>query len=247
MIQEYNSLRIASSTNIRAMRKNDIMKWIDRNGLISDRTDRTPSLNGIRYTVETLIGLLKLEQKAPDIQAGLKTALRACESPKRGVWMRTQDNKGPIQSVDDYTALGTFAKFFDHDIAHRILIYGKSHLWYFNQHPQKGFDIRGFMGRFPQLIAHWYWGAGIVPNWFLRLAWCISVLASTRSKHQDSWVLSWHLVITADGWIEKLVGRYFVKKCKKKWPNGIGQILNKYFNKKHLNGELLFDEFGDLS
>lgn len=217
---------------------------IDSQGLVSPYPDGRDSNNGIRYSTEWLLGS-KLKGGAPGIDVPLTVALRACEHPQRpGTWMRRPDNRGGINSIDDYTSILTFAYYFDEGrIAERIIRRGSKSLWYFNNTSK--FSIKGWLGRFPGLIAHAYYCAG-KSNPAVRLLWVLTVLVGSFSKSHDGLALTWQMCIVAggDNWLNKRVSKFFMKKFKALHPDGMRSLMAAYQGWDSPQGKNLSGQFG---
>lgn len=98
------------------------------------------------------------------------------------------------------------------------------------------FSVKAWLGRMIQLQAHMKFAAGVDPSLFQKLYWCVSTIYSAqrdRNDH-DAWILGWMswMVAKDRSWLCNLAGRYWAKKFKVAWPDGLGSLLCSYFVNK---------------
>jgi hypothetical protein len=223
----------------------DYNRYKDKHGLVQDNNQGLTVGNGLRTTSEAAIAIYRRGM----YDADLKDAIESCEMFP-GVLGRCPYNNLGQESIDDYAAVITAAKYVESNIVQRMLAHGENNFYNYNNVNQGKFTFKSWLGRFPQLIAHMKIAIGVEPSLLQKLFWVGSILIASRNKPtaQDEWVLSWLLVFNARdetgiiGWARKI----WIKSFKKKVPDGIGGVLRNYLqDKNHPNIRYLIGEFGE--
>ena len=151
-------------------------------------------------------------------QDALNTAITKYSQIVPGLYQRpgwSQDQEQP----DDYYGLG----YCDQKVADNINHYGKHLFWYFKTSSAAKWYEPMFW-RWPALMAHIKWSAGLTPNLFLRLWWCLSV-AFTGSD-EDGYKINRTMIEVAGnkGWMERWATEGFWKRL----GNSYGSMKNVY-------------------
>jgi hypothetical protein len=132
------------------------------------------------------------------------------------------------------------AKYVEDDLGHAVLVNWKGE-------PAPG-DLDTYapawLGRHLSLITHLEWAAGEKPNWFRRLCWFYSVALEPKKGDQDSWILTWLMVVVAGnkGWPEKLATAIRAWRLKRLHPEGLRGILTAYYAHEHAIARYCEDE-----
>lgn len=209
----------------------DLDQYTNVQGLVTNQKGRNKSSgNDLLYTAEAIrVAFYKLEYSGwvllrNSLTRSIYTVARISEGlyKRPGFW---QDSN---EAVDDYVGLCSISP----EIAKGILAYGKEHRWYFKTTPfAKWYEP--LFWRWPAFMAHAHWGAGVTPNAFLRLCWCISVALSGNNKETDAWKLSYLLVETAPyRGIEKFANEIFWRRLKRNWGS-MKAVYTAYFGADH--------------
>lgn len=221
---------------------------IDEHGLV--QPDGGTSHNGIRFTAEYVVALVRCDDQIPKEEAKrILTAIKSCQA-EPGLYHRFPGAFTLQEGPDDYVGLGLISYYLNTNIADEILAYGKKTLprYNFNNINPGKFNKSAWLGRQGQLICHLYYGSTQDPPWYLRLWHRLAVLKSAfgEKDDQDNWVLTWMLVkIMPDGYLNNLVKMIWINRFKKHHPKGIGQVLCDYFNQTtHPHSTYLDGEFG---
>jgi len=229
----------------------EFKNYMDSYGLVHPEPN-TISHNGIRFTVEYAAACARLGLLSTDVKNQIFLSIQACEKLP-GLYQRHPiEHQRSQEGPDDYVAIGLLAKLLGASfIAERLINYGKQNGFVFNNiHPGK-FTLSSWLGRQPQLIAHWYFAAGKKAPLFHRMVWVATILMASRAKRedQDAWILSWMLVkasVDSSSFTVNVARRAWIKSFKKAWPGGVGEVLGDYFNNKdHPSAKYLIGEFGD--
>lgn len=202
--------------------RSDIKKYIDADGLVSPTPtfegQRYASGNGVLYTSEYMLKLafqpiseetLHNALEMPimgdltygDAKVYTDTIRRCMDVP--GLLNRAPghpDQEGP----DDYVGLGAGLAVCGtteaRNIAKDVLAYGRKHLGYFKNSPRlPRFSLKPLIWRQVQLITHFKYAAGEVPNAFLRIIWSVVVALGGKNKpahDSDSFILTDLLIMT---------------------------------------------------
>lgn len=237
----------------------DYKRYTDKFGLVQPRRDST-SGNGARYTAEYILALdlesrLDAEKerltkvynslmaepgllmRTPDNGFGYQSIDDTIGALTASYFLRTnyaQDyldygKEKPATSID----LTDTDKEATNKVVWWLLSRGKGSVSsvYNNVHPER-FHVSSWLGRFPQLLAHANFAARKTPTIWQQTVWIVSVLMSSFSKGQDAKVLAWHLIQVAkdQSFVCALVGKFWGWMLKKHYPQGIGEVLERYFN-----------------
>lgn len=151
-------------------------------------------------------------------QDSLNAAIVKFSQSAPGLYYRpgwAQDQEQP----DDYYGLA----YIDQKIADNINYYGSHTCWNFKTSPTAKWYEPMFW-RWPALLAHVKWSAGLTPNLFLRLWWSLSV-AFTGSD-EDGYKINRTMIEVAGnkGWMERLATENFWKRL----GNSYGSMKNVY-------------------
>lgn len=244
----------------------------DKDGLVQPPEGR--SNNGVRYTGEMVIALVKHGALSQEESTRLRAVLSSCER-EPGLLMRSPRNTGGYQSVDDTIAAITIDHFVGTGFTKRFLEYGRTQgatfvdksikkypkegelvfalftflgavpvKYVYNNIVPRGFTLSSWLGRQQQLICHAQFVAGENPPMYRKLWWAIAVLSSMRSKYKD--------------WDAKILALHLVKAAKGKSPfcDAIRNIWIRWFKqfprgaaefvwKNHPSSKWLEGEFGE--
>lgn len=234
---------------------NDFKKYKDHYGLVQPKPNHT-SGNGLRYTGDFVAALFvnkkiiwTSKEMVEEREAILK-AVKAC-AREPGLYMRTPKRFNHQQGPDDYVGLGTISCFLYPRIAQEILHYGRN-----QKQPKYNYNTvtpgkltgSSWLGRQQQLIAHWQFAAGEMPNPLRWTWWYIAIIIATFSKrkNQDGWVLAWHLVLVGEhrSRFNRWIAKWFRFRLKQTFPKGIGQCLGEYFGDfSHPLAKYLLNQF----
>lgn len=216
----------------------DFAPYRDRFGLIQNNPGGS-SGNGLRYTSEYYILKFRYGLFTKEDQTEFSRIVNSC-SIQKGLLCRIPGDPGQ-QGLDDYVAVSTASMIFELFFAEDFKLYGLKN-WNVYNNPNPGhFSWRAWFGRFPGLLAHFYYSSNDVPSWFKTASWTLSVLfcALTAKDSQDEWVLSSHLIIAYEWsgsrtWIQDQVCHIWRGKFRKQWGiDGMSKLLEKYFGHKH--------------
>lgn len=218
--------------------ENDFAPYRDKWGMIQNNPGGS-SRNGLSYS--SLYYILKFRYGLLTKEDVLEFCriVRSCES-EPGLLNRSPEDKGQ-QGLDDYIAVCTASRIMDLNFPEQFKIYGLKHWSIFNNENPGHFTLRAWFGRYPALLAHFYYSADDVPSWFKTSAWFFSIVSSalTAKGNQDEWVLSSHLIISyewssARTWPQDWVCRFWRKKFKAQWgDDGMSKLLERYFGHRH--------------
>lgn len=199
-------------------------------GLIQPWPGQT-SGNGLRYTAE-----YEWARYFLGLQPTTKShwAYAACVDAE-GLVYRTPKRKFGQQSHDDLIGLFAWAALLHNKPPFVIRVRERlaKKFGFFRTDPDAPWQ-KTFLGRFQQLFAHADYALGKKPGLIPRLFWCVSVLYGAKEKQQDPKVLSWLMVSTylkggQAFLVEDIIVNYFIKKFIEHYPDGVGEVLNKYF------------------
>jgi len=226
-------------------------RYKDDWGLVHSKVVKTYGLTGnaIRYTAEAIY-VLKIVGEDPHI---FKNPIISCERIPGLLWRHPAHWSDTQQGPDDYIAYAFAAHVLNEPaMAQRVIDYGNETGWVFkNGNLKEVSRFSPWLGRFPQLIAHYYFAAKKNPPRYTVAAWLAVILYSayrTKKSNYDGWVLAWKLVRTAKGkgMITDWVRRKWIKQFKKAWPGGIGHLLGFAYNDMdHPSAVHLVGEFGE--
>jgi len=120
------------------------------------------------------------------------------------------------------------------------LFYPKGVPYVYNNQCFQMFHLSAWMGRFPQLIAHFKFATHKNPTFFEKIFWCLSLIKKPSKNHHDAWILSWckakvYQNTKAKNFLCNIAYKIFAKRLKNTWGN-IGECLGDYFkNPNHPN------------
>lgn len=231
-------------------------KYTDPFGLVSGNPNPLESAgNAILFTAQKLWALHnRMLLNQDDVDQFTKSIYSECQVVP-GLYRRnrfTNDQEGP----DDLVGLAS-TSLFGTPYAELLLSYGersffkwgpfKFRYYYPNFPPYAAKpNARAWLGRQPQLIAHFQFAAGELPPLWRRIWWAV-VIATTRLLRpdpyaeggQDAWTLSWLLVKTYElashrkaelrsFWCDYALP-FWYRRYKKTWPGGINEVFEHYF------------------
>lgn len=234
----------------------------DRFGFITP--DGKVCANGVRYTTEYAIALhLHADE---DVKRNEYNAIHGIYSRcfrEPGLLMRTPENEFGQDSIDNYTALGTFAFLSKRpDQVMDVLNYWEKHRGVLNNENPSEFDINAYMVRFRALKPHLKLAVGLPLTWWDKINWSVAIALGLHTMQitesgkvldQDGKSLALHCMVVAynnpkAGWLINLVARLWVRKFRETVSGGWGRVLYDYFDTWHAlcsttNG--LGDYYGD--
>lgn len=211
-------------------------------GLVSgNRSPGVVSGNALLFSAEKLFvleqnGELTYQDKLDFINA----VKEECEV-RPGLYRRSRDFNSDQEGPDDYVGLTAASALIGSDIASSVLEYGKSHsfpglpswvdYYYCNvPNPTTNERFEAYLGRQPQLIAHFQYCNKERPALWRRLWWAVTVATTgmfskglpSAPGNQDAYILSWLLIkgFTLSGqksWLCSLASKLFAHKLKKQW------------------------------
>ena len=227
--------------------------YIDDHGLVQPGLGRG-SNNGILFTAEYYITLLKAGELTPEDKKTFESIMDACQ-PEPGLTNRQPPNTphDDQEGLDDYIGLLAAAFLLGSDIGTEVLDYGKRNhspyglQFYYNNvwpgtHKYKPGDNRtnwsAWLGRFPGFVAHAYLCGGEVPPFLYQLGWAATIKFSPKPENQDSYILSWLMVVAYDAFPKKSffmtrAANSFKQNLRKNFPGGIREVFSKYFEPNH--------------
>lgn len=220
--------------------------YTDRFGLIQDKRNHT-SGNGLLYTAEMYIVLNRLGLLADVDKEKIKQVIRSCQQ-EPGLFNRHPESREQ-NAQDDMIGLTALAHELGwQDISNEVLVYGQRKTfitrlysflgiflrYVYNNNKPGEFSLGAWLGRYPHLVAHFYFAANKQPPMWRKLWWVLVVLLSSKEdlKHQDAWQLTWLLCCTAKGksFICDQAIKYFKYRLNKLTNGeGIGKINGDYF------------------
>lgn len=234
---------------------NDFKPYIDKYGLVQP-SPGGGSGNGLLYTSEMIVGLNDFGLLRDEMRLSLFDTYRDCEIIP-GLFRRDPNNTGNQEGPDDYVGIAAASPFIPGNFAKRILTYGQSRRtpirglleelkfpnflvtllgWmkfrynYNNINPNV-MNKGSWLGRQPQLIAHFQFAAGETPWYWRKLWWCGAVLSSLFAKDHDSYILSYLLIRTAEkkSFLARMTAKIWRHYQNKRYPGGISQVIGEYF------------------
>lgn len=120
----------------------------------------------------------------------------------------------------------------------------------YNTQDPGGFNTSAWLGRQPTMVAQAKAVAGEELSWWDVIGTRVGFwLGANNASSQDGKVLSWFVAMTVKGKNEKIDKsiKYWVEKFQKQWPNGVGEVLAKYWqNNGHPDIDYLQGDFGDV-
>ena len=236
IFSKWEGLRMIHSREIML---SDYAKYRGPFGLQHPSSDGSVSHNGIRFTAQYLVVLLLNGCFSYGEKVRLRGIVGSClRKTKRGMILM-RDPTDPFQdSIDNYIGLAFLASYLEPSWASELLRHGRWNLGFYDNSRTNDTPWwrlpppNAWLWRFPALIGTLRAGAGMDPGFFGSLWAAMSVWLASRTKDQDSKVLSW-LIIQTFGGRSKMVSRAavsFGKAMMKQYPNGIGQVLSAYYN-----------------
>lgn len=233
------------------MNASDWDKYTDKYGLVHPSPPPGYSQNGIRFTAEKVLGMLRQGIWNESERAKVEAAFLTCE-PVAGLLSRhpeSNEQQGPDDyysrlAVDNLVTGGRFARNFLYYGRHPKNEWGLPFV--FNNVDETKIDVHSFIGRQQPIIALAQYVAGEpVPLWRKITVW-FSLLHSAFRADQDGKVLCWFLIIGYEQsgkpdpftdflvWVwKKMLGKHF--------PGGIGHVLEAYYG-PHPNSLALMGE-----
>ena len=208
----------------------ELERYRDQFGLVQPEPDGRTSHNGVRFTCEAIVGLLRHPLVSKEVIDDLHDSVTSCQ--QGGVLLRWPRATESPDSIDNYIArmhiscVGYCVPSFPR----RFLEHGRANKWFFY-----GPGIKSFLGRFPHLIMLAKNAVGEdIPLWMKVYATAVVWIAANKDG-QDEKVLSWHLVdsIRGEGIVPEFVIRRWERAFLKRYPGGIGQVLAEYFDPEH--------------
>lgn len=192
----------------------EFKRFTDQYGLLSDKSKGGKGVvsgNGILYTAHYVLALTDNRKLTIEDGEQIGNALNLVEK-ESGLYMRSVEKPNDVEGPDDYVGIGTLSEFLFHpDRAARVLKRLRMTGGSLNTTTPGKWTPRTWLGRQQQLVCHLQFAAGEKPDPFKLLIWCISVLSSMLSKHEDSYILSYHLVRVGEkhSFIAMIVGQIF--------------------------------------
>lgn len=92
----------------------------------------------------------------------------------------------------------------------------------FNNLDPSLFNARAWLGRFPHLIAHLKFAAGITPTWFEYAYWCLALLKKEHAEDYDRWILPYLMTQTAKD--RGLIARFVIGIWNKRATKAFGTV-----------------------
>lgn len=223
-----------------------VKAYTDRFGLVQNERNHT-SGNGLLYSAEMYIILNRLGLLDDIDKQKIKQVIRNCQQ-EPGLFNRHPESREQNAQDDMIGVASLVHELGWKDIAEEILAYGQKKTfitrlygfigiflrYVYNNNNPGVFTLGAWLGRYPHLVAHFYFAANKNPPLWRKLWWALVVFLSARQdiKHQDAWQLTWLLCHTAKGksFICDLAIRYFVNKLDEVTDGeGIGRINGEYF------------------
>ncbi len=113
-----------------------------------------------------------------------------------------------------------------------------------------GFNTSAWLGRQPTMVAQAKAVVGEELSWWNVLATRVGFwLGGNNATSQDGKVLSWFVTMTLKGKCKKIDKsiKNWVEKFKKQWPDGVGEVLDAYWQSNgHPDIKYLDGDFGDV-
>jgi hypothetical protein len=222
--------------------KSEIAAYTDSYGLV-EPGPATPSTNGVCYTSEYIIALMRNGTCSPTDVKDYTLAMMRCMHTL-GLLQRTPDNTGGQEGPDDYYALFAAIDEIDNPnargLARAVIKYTIHHLGSLDNINPGKFQWGAFLGRQPQLDACALWAAGYFVGPVLRTIMCLSILANSfrpaGTNDTTSWRLQWLQVQVArrNSFICRLASILWYKALHKAWgPTGMRAVNSVYFQPEH--------------
>jgi hypothetical protein len=136
--------------------------------------------NGWKYWAMLMVQLVRRDQDLPSDRVEFHRLFEECCPYRLGIPNRSPTKTGEQIAKDDLIAIAWAGKYLDPDIARAVLRAGRTprffiFRWFYkNVEPEK-FPLfkystwQAWMGRSPEVIAHFHWSAGIQPGLGYRL------------------------------------------------------------------------------
>ncbi len=227
----------------------DYAKFTDRFGLV--QPEGNTSDNGLRFTAQ-FVRALHLAGKLDTLACTeIVEIVKRCEI-RPGLFRRAPNNNVQ-QSHDDYRGLAVISHYCDHSISRRILARGREApipYWFDTVDPdefkaKKIFrkHMHPWLGRFPSMIAMHKKVVGESLS-CTHLRWVKGDILKF-SLEQDGIVFVWMLRIIL-GKIKSLEEPFneWEYNVSMEYPDGVGEVLEEYYNHKHADGTWLKGDFG---
>jgi len=223
-----------------------VKEYTNRHGMVDNYGGDNVSQNALLFTGEMYIILNQLGLlDVVDIK--LMRANIDKHKADVGLYHRAPDNF-ELNAQDDLIGLTALAKEVGwDDITREVIERAETQTRLFsifgiynvfnNTNPGQWLPA-AWLGRFPFVIAHFYYAAKRRPTLLLRLAFILNLLASLfktpKPNHHDYWTLTWLMAYTAkgQGFFVDLAIKVFAKQVEK--HGGMGHIVGEFFaNKEH--------------
>jgi hypothetical protein len=189
----------------------EIEAYRQPNGLFSNQINPTNDSTGNGIAITSLAAYVAFQNggNSLDFRSGLMNAIVPCQVPNlSGLLNRSPTKIGDQEGWDDYVMLLSIVSSWKLPIGQRILDYGKANLFFFNNVTPGKKSLELFLGRYPQFIAHCYFGNGSMPNPFSWLAWMIGIFFSAFSNDDTDIVLNYMMIQSAP---DSLVSKFWRK------------------------------------
>ena len=225
----------------------DYEKYRDFYGLQQPSNDKSTSENGIRFTAQYIIALVKKGLLTPAEKGRLTSLVERCMK-RKGLLMRDPSNPS-LDSIDNYIGLGVLSFYLRRSWARDAIQYGRKNWgFYDNIVPGRKTVPAAFLWRFPQLSCHLKWVCGMRAGPLEYVSWCFSVFLASFTRDQDRRVLTTMLCIVGNRrgrFTDFLIG-LFVRSFGRAYPeNGMGRVLSDYYqNPSHPDVKYLDGYFG---
>lgn len=154
----------------------EIKDYLQPDGLVSPSRypGKDSTGNGLLYlSLYQVLRYRKLEMIMGDVDYSAFNAIAACQI-EPGLFKRSP-TKADQEGVDDYIGIAAYSRYARGPFARNILNYGQSHAWIFNNEVPGKFSWSSWFGRMPQVIAHFYYCAGLDPGFFRSLYWKVAM------------------------------------------------------------------------
>lgn len=227
----------------------DYNQYRDKFGLQQPSNDYSTSENGIRFTAQYLIAIIRRKLFLPMEKVRLRIVIESCFR-KPGLLMRSPENPRR-DAIDNHVALGVLAKFLNPQWAVDVIEYGRKHRGFYDSITPNKPRISAFLWRHPQLFMHLKLAARPKKKFFIwpweYLVWCVCLVGASKTRDQDSRSLTVMLCLVACGYsrFTDFLIRRFVRGFRKSYARGWGQLLGEYYqNPNHPDVTYLDQYFG---
>lgn len=220
--------------------RNDLTPYTDEDGLVMPALN-TPSTNGVMYTSEALIALIR-NGEATSLDANNYIAKMSSCTPIPGLLQRSPQNSGGQEGPDDYYGLATAVDELEHykDIAKAVVLYAAKHLGSLDNINPGRWQWSAFLVRQPLLDACMLWAAGDFVGPVLRTITALTILYNAifpaPTNDTTSWRLQWLQVQVArrHSLSSRLASILWYKRLYGVWgPSGMRAVNSVYFQPTH--------------